>query len=90
MVDFLEIDFYYKTAARMPESRGGLWLRFGAHVFSRPLFLSSEMGLEKTTPKSLHVYSKKCVRVSKITGKRLEYSKKRAPKGIFELLAAVL
>ena len=67
-----------------------LWLRFGAHVFSRPLFLSSEMGLENPTPESLHVYSKNCGRVSKIIGKRLEYSENRAPKRIFEFLAAVL
>ena len=59
-------------------------------VFSKALFLSSEMGLENPTPKSLHVYSENCVRVSKITEQRLRYSKNRAPKGLFELLAAVL
>ena len=38
-------------------------------VFFKALFLSSEIGLENQTPKSLHVYSQNCVCASKITEK---------------------
>ena len=59
-------------------------------VFFYARFLSSEMGLEISTFKSLQVYSEKSVCGLKTTEKRLRYSKNRAPKGVFELLAAVL
>ena len=62
----------------------------GAHVFSRPRFLSSGSGLERLELKSLRFCSTFCVYFSKIAVNTDSKSKLCAPKGVFGLLAAVL
>ena len=63
---------------------------FGAHVFSRPRFLSSGLGLARLELKSLRFCSVFCVDFSKTIVNVDSKSQLCAPNGTFELLAAVL
>ena len=67
-----------------------LSLECGAHVLSRPRFLSTGSALGAPDPKSQQYYKTNCVQMSETSIIIDSNSKLFTPRGHFELLAAVL